>query len=81
MNIWLAEIWRTWRACLRRPGYLLLAAGVLRVVMDQLDRHGAFDPLIVVGVCVVLTLAGLLACLLPALRAARVQPMRALRGE
>jgi predicted permease len=29
MNIWLAEIWRAWRACLRRPGFLLLASGVL----------------------------------------------------
>lgn len=29
MNLWLAEIWRAWRACLRRPGFLLLAAGVL----------------------------------------------------
>ena len=29
MNVWLAEIWRAWRASLRRPGFLLLAAGVL----------------------------------------------------
>ena len=29
MNIWLAEIWRTWRASLRRPGFLLLSSGVL----------------------------------------------------
>src|SRR6185503_17485038 len=29
MNIWLTEIWRSWRASLRRPGFLLLAAGVL----------------------------------------------------
>lgn len=29
MNIWLAEIWQAWRASLRRPGFLLLAAGVL----------------------------------------------------
>ncbi|HET8899180.1 MAG TPA: ABC transporter permease, partial [Rhodanobacteraceae bacterium] len=29
MNIWLAEIWRAWRASLRKPGFLLLAAGVL----------------------------------------------------
>lgn len=29
MTIWLAEIWRAWRASLRRPGFLLLAAGVL----------------------------------------------------
>ncbi|HEX7323907.1 MAG TPA: ABC transporter permease, partial [Rhodanobacteraceae bacterium] len=28
-KIWLAEIWRAWRASLRRPGFLLLAAGVL----------------------------------------------------
>src|SRR5690349_21181573 len=29
MNIWLTEIWRSWRASLRRPGFLLLASGVL----------------------------------------------------
>lgn len=59
----------------------LALSGVLHAVMEQLDRRSAFDPLAVVGVCLTLTFAGLLACLLPALRAARVQPMRALRGE
>jgi putative ABC transport system permease protein len=44
-------------------------------------RGSAFDPVALAGVCAVLALAGLLACLLPALRAARVAPMRALRGE
>jgi predicted permease len=29
MSIWLAEIWRAWRASLRRPAFLFLAAGVL----------------------------------------------------
>lgn len=29
MNVWLSDIWRAWRASLRRPGFLLLAAGVL----------------------------------------------------
>ena len=29
MSNWLVEIWRVWRASLRRPGFLLLAAGVL----------------------------------------------------
>lgn len=29
MNIWLGEIWRAWRACLRRPGFFVLAVGVL----------------------------------------------------
>lgn len=33
MKIWLAEIWRAWRASLRRPGFLLLAAGVLALGM------------------------------------------------
>jgi len=59
----------------------LALSGVLRAVLEQLNRSSAFDPLAVVGVCVMLAFAGLLACLLPALRAARVQPMRALRGE
>ena len=59
----------------------LALSGVLRAVLEQLNRSSAFDPLAVAGVCVVLALAGLLACLLPAWRAARVQPMRALRGE
>ncbi|MGA0586697.1 ADOP family duplicated permease [Dyella sp. KRB-257] len=46
-----------------------------------LGRSDAFDPMATLGVCVVLALAGCTACLLPALRAARVAPMRALRGE
>ncbi|RDS79240.1 permease [Dyella monticola] len=51
------------------------------LLMTLLGRSNAFDPVAMLGVCVVLALAGLLACLLPALRAARVAPMRALRGE
>jgi len=51
------------------------------LLMTLLGRSNAFDPAVVLGVCVVLAIAGLLACLLPALRAARVAPMRALRGE
>lgn len=56
------------------------SAGVLRAVVEELGRS-AFDPWATAVVCVVLAFAGLLACLLPALRAGRVQPMRALRGE
>lgn len=61
------------------------ALGVSRalsaLLMLLLGRAGTFDPMAVAGVCVVLAAAGLLACLLPAMRAGRVQPMRALRGE
>jgi len=51
------------------------------LLMALLGRSSAFDPAAVAGVCVVLAAAGLLACLLPAVRAGRVQPMHALRGE
>ena len=44
-------------------------------------RSNTFDLAALGGVCTVLAIAGLLACLLPALRAGRVQPMSALRGD
>jgi predicted permease len=56
------------------------SAGVLRSVIEALGRS-AFDPLSMAAVCVVLALAGVLACLVPAWRAGRVHPMQALRGE
>jgi putative ABC transport system permease protein len=58
-----------------------LARPLSTVLMQLLGRNRAFDPVVVVGVCVLLATAGLLACLIPALRAGRVHPMRALRGE
>jgi putative ABC transport system permease protein len=58
----------------------LALSRVLSSLIEQLGRH-AFDPMTVLGVCASLAVAGLLACLIPALRAARVHPMRALRGE
>ena len=60
---------------------LAASHAVAVLLMTLLGRSNAFDPAVVLGVCVVLAIAGLLACLLPALRAARVAPMRALRGE
>ena len=60
---------------------LAASRAVATLLMSLLGRSNAFDPAVVLGVCVVLAVAGLLACLLPALRAARVAPMRALRGE
>lgn len=55
-------------------------SGVLRAVVVQLDRS-ALDPVAMGAAAVILAAAGLLACLIPALRAGRVHPMRALRGE
>ena len=62
-----------------------IALGISRplsaLLMLLLGRSSVFDPVAVLGVCVVLAMTGLLACLLPALRAGRVHPMCALRGE
>jgi putative ABC transport system permease protein len=51
------------------------------LLMDLTGTSSATDPMALALACIVLAAAGLLACLLPAMRAARVQPMRALRGE
>ncbi|ODT92052.1 MAG: permease [Rhodanobacter sp. SCN 67-45] len=62
-------------------GAWLVARAVSQVLMGLIGRAGALDPWVMAGVSMLLAFAGLLACLLPALRAARVAPMRALRGE
>lgn len=59
----------------------LALAQVLRAVLVHLGGQHVLDAVVLVGVGGLLLLAGLLACLIPALRAARVQPMHALRGE
>jgi predicted permease len=55
-------------------------SGVLRAVVVQLGRS-VFDPWAILAACVVLAGAGVLACLVPAVRAGRTAPMHALRGE
>jgi predicted permease len=63
-------------------GLTLGLARFARVVMyETLGRTSAFEPWAMAGVVVVLLIAGMLACLIPAVRASRVAPMRALRGE
>lgn len=91
MNIWVAEVWRAWRASLRRPGFLLLASGVLALgigasvaVFTLIDNTLMRpSPLPHASRLVVLGLFGngRVGTSSPALRAARVQPMHALRGE
>lgn len=60
---------------------LAVSRPLQQMLIALVARHDTFDPMALIGGCVLLVLAGLLACLLPALRAARVQPMHALRGE
>jgi predicted permease len=60
---------------------LLLALGVSRVMSVILFDVQPRDPAVFGGVAGALLLAGLLACLLPARRATRVNPLVALRSE
>lgn len=60
---------------------LALALSLSRLLQRFLFGVEAADPLAVAVVVAVLASTGLFACLLPALRAARVPPMQALRSE
>ena len=60
---------------------LALALGVSRLLSMMLFDVQPRDPVVFGAVAGVLTIAGLLACLVPARRAARVDPLVALRAE
>jgi putative ABC transport system permease protein len=60
---------------------LLVAAGVARLMETLLFHTTAYDPLVFGGVVLVLGAIGLLAALLPALRATKADPVAALRAE
>jgi ABC-type antimicrobial peptide transport system permease subunit len=55
--------------------------GAMRLMEGLLFEVGTTDPLAIGGAVMVLGLVGAIACLLPALRAARVDPAVTLRGE
>jgi predicted permease len=66
------------------PGITIGIAGailVTRLLTSVLFEVRATDPSILIGVAFVLTVVGLLACYIPARRAARLDPMIALRQE
>ncbi len=60
---------------------LLAAAGVARLMETVLFRTKAYDPVVFGVVVFVLAVIGLLAALLPALRASKADPVAALRAE
>jgi ABC-type antimicrobial peptide transport system permease subunit len=60
---------------------LLGAAALTRLAARQLHGVSATDPATFVGVAGILVAVALLACAVPASRASRVDPMRALRHD
>lgn len=59
-------------------GLALGVSHLLRILLFDVQPR---DPVIFAGVTVVLVTTGLLACLIPARRATRVDPLVALRSE
>jgi predicted permease len=60
---------------------LVGAAGAARLIQTLLFNVAPLDPLVYVGVAVVFTLIASLACLVPSMRASRIDPLVALRAE
>jgi putative ABC transport system permease protein len=60
---------------------LIIALGLTQILQSVLYEVSAFDPLSFAAVAIVLTAIGVVACLLPARRATKVDPMVALRSE
>jgi ABC-type antimicrobial peptide transport system permease subunit len=60
---------------------LVAALGLTRLLGNMLYKVGPRDPLAFGAAFLVMLLAALAACFVPALRAARTDPMRALREE
>lgn len=70
-----------------RPALLGLAGGLFvslaaaRLLRGMLYKTAVFDPAVFAGVSLTLILVAVLACILPAWRASRLDPARALRAE
>ena len=60
---------------------LVGAAGAARLIQTLLFNVQPLDPLVYAGVAVVFTLIASLACLVPSMRASRIDPLIALRSE
>jgi ABC-type antimicrobial peptide transport system permease subunit len=60
---------------------IALAFGSARLISSMLFQVSPYDPALTAAAVLVLLAVGAIACLLPARRAAAVEPMLALRSE
>ncbi|MGA8672702.1 MAG: hypothetical protein WB679_22695 [Terracidiphilus sp.] len=60
---------------------VLCAVGLTRLMRQLLFEVSPTDPVVIAAACVLLMVAALTACFVPARRAASIEPMRALRTE
>ena len=60
---------------------LAAAAGLARAIQTLLYNVQPFDPLIYTGVALLFAIVATLACLLPSLRASKIDPLVALRAD
>jgi ABC-type antimicrobial peptide transport system permease subunit len=60
---------------------LLLSVAAGKVLANLLYRVNGFDPVVLIGAPILLAAISLVACYIPARRAAHLDPMVALRDE
>jgi putative ABC transport system permease protein len=76
MHGFLASVRYSLRLQLKSPGFTLVLSQFLGSLLSGV---GGSDPITIAASIVVVSFAALLACLLPALRAIRINPITALR--
>jgi putative ABC transport system permease protein len=59
----------------------IASLGTNRLLTNWIWQQSAFDPLLMTVTLIVILSVGVAACLVPALRASRVEPMQALRHD
>jgi len=60
---------------------VLIALGATSMMRNQVYGISTLDPITYIAVSIILGLTGLLACLIPAKRVVKVNPIQALRVE
>jgi ABC-type antimicrobial peptide transport system permease subunit len=60
---------------------LIASTGAIKLIRSMLYGTRPYDPVVIAAVILTLLLIALIACIFPALRASRLDPMEALRAQ